>query len=607
MLTQMRNATKSWWVYGSIGLLIVVFTFFFQGSEGLQPTDRRKIATVDGSDVYNTDMTVLMNRVSRRQSRDDDEQYKLEKQVVEKYTLLYHVAGMAEAVGFRVSDDELVAFILDKERNLDFQSYSDDDDKYDKELADRFVKFGLNVSADDYYEFKRRELLAMKYLSALEETVTVLPAEVEAQYTLRNDKIELEFARFDPKAPDLAKFITFTDEEVATFAAESGDKVKKYFEDNQKQFSKPKRARVRRIMVRKPGSSADEAATKAADEKWATAKKRAIDDKEDFVAVVADLSEDIAFKDKGGDMGRSELDNMNQDMAKIVDTMKVGDVREYSSSFANFLLKLEEVEEAVVPALEDKQLEIARKILTEEAGSKRVDELAGGLLAAAQKDPTKSLEDIIKGLQPAKPVKEEAPKDDDTPTEPEDGDDTPDDDTAEPTSPWEVLRASATGKFSKYPRPTYSFDPETKQPKLALKPWYDLPRLGADKELAFAIWNLTAENPVYTKIHVSEGASFVIRLKEREAPKAEDADKEREAVESTLRREALASYLGRWQTIWYRPDAELKTESPWLYEIAEKAKASGAIVIIQGAFEPPEAATPAVEVTSPPADPAPTE
>ena len=641
MLQQMRQGSQSIFIYLAFGILIVVFTFYFgPGTDGCEPSQRQAAATVNGQTVYNTDIKILLNRVNRnRRNTNDAEFTTLQSQTLEKLTLMILLADKAAEQGFEVAPKELADYILDGDRNIDFQIYSKDG-VFDMEIYERYISNYLEVTVEEYEAFKSRELLVVKYLSALENTVAVLPAEVDELNKLRNTKVDLEFVKFE--ASKLEEVLSFTDEEVQAHADQSAEAVKKYFDDNQKEFGKPKRVRVRRLTVNIPGEAASEGDKKAAEDKWALVKDRVMVKNEDFETVVKELSDDIAYKDKGGDMGWSLLEDMNQDMAKVVDAMKKGEVKDYSSNFAHFLLKIDDVEEAEVKTFEQVKLDIARKLLLGSAGDKRVKALADELLAKAKADPTKSLEEVLASLKPAP----EPPKEEPVPTPPADGavppvdgavppvdgavppvdgapadgapaDGAPADGAVPPAdgeappvdgeqekveekievkkSPWELVSVANTGAFARAPRQSFKFDQVLKQIVPTQLPWTDVPRLGDNKDLAIKAFELKADAPLLTEVLKINDAYVVVRLKERTDPTKEELDKSREGVESELRQQRVNAFLGPWQTLFYRPDAEVKATSPWIHSVYEEAKKAGKVEIIPGIFVAPAPEEPVVD------------
>ncbi|MEO1273601.1 MAG: SurA N-terminal domain-containing protein, partial [Myxococcota bacterium] len=328
MLEQMREGTKHPLLLVMFAILVIVFVFEFggvSGSEACGPRSRAVAASVNGEEFSNLDLSVILNRVSRRSGTTDAEYAKLQRQAAEKLALLYLLADEAEKMGMAVSEDELRDFILDSRRNVDFQIYSKDG-TFDPDIYQRFVKFYLEMTIEDYQEFKTRELLALQYLSLFEKSLAVLPSQVDDLNALRNTKVNLEFIRLDPKK--LRESVTFSAEEITAFAEANPDRITNYYSEHKEDYSTAKEVRVRRIMIKKAPESAAEEIKKKVEDKWATVKERILTKEEDFATVVKELSEDIVYKDKGGDMGWSKLEDMNEKTAKLVDGMSKGQVKE---------------------------------------------------------------------------------------------------------------------------------------------------------------------------------------------------------------------------------------------------------------------------------------
>ena len=597
MLDQMRKGSKNVFIYFFFGILIIVFTFYFgPGADGCTPSERRVVASTVGVDIYNADLDQMTNRVARRQQGTGDADFqKLQKKSAEALSLVYLLSEEAEKKGFVATDDELRDFIMDEDRNLDFQIYSQEG-KFDPEIYQNFVENGLLLSIEDYQEFKRKELVVRKYMTVLENSVVVSDTEVDALNAARNTKVELEFVAFDPKT--LQDVIEFPQSEIDDYLAKSGEAVKKYYDDNKKEFGDPKRVRVRRIMVKKAPEAAPDGDKKEANQKWDKVKDKVLTKNEDFAEVAKSDSEDIVYGSKGGDMGFSELGDMNVKMANVIDSMKQGEVKEYESDIARFLLKLEEIKEAKYTPYDEVKGDIAKKLLLEGKGKDKLGKLAEQLLAEAKKDPKKSLEDAVAALKPAAPAEPPAdPVDPDQPADPTDpadpADPTDPADPADPEEPakvtprltaWDIVKATTTGKFAREPRRSFKFDQEKGTIVPTSLPWTDVPRIGDNIELARAAFELTADKPLVDKVVAQDDKFYVVRLKERSEPTKEELDKGRTTIREELRRKMLAESLGSWQVIFFRPDLELEEVSPYLARVLAQAKENGRIRMDPDAF-----------------------
>jgi len=576
MLEQMRKGSKNVFVYFFFGILIIVFTFYFGqgGADGCSPSSRRLIATASGHDIYSSDLESMTNRVARRRNNETDDDFvKLQKQSADALSLIYVLSDEAMAKGFSATDAELRDFIMDEERNFDYQIYSQEG-VFDPEIYQNFVVNGLLMTIENYQEFKRRELIVAKYMTVLENSVVVSPAQIDEINNARSTRVELEFVAFDPKG--LEEALDFPAADIDAFLASNDAQARKYYDDHKKDYGDAKKVRVRRVMVKKAPAEAPEGDKRQADQKWAKVKDRILTKGDDFATVATEDSEDIVYGTKGGDMGFSELTDMNTDMVKVLEPMKPGEVKEYESDIARFLLKLEEVKEANYASFDSVKADIAKKLLIESKGKERLEVLAKELLAEAQKDPSKDLQAVVDTLKARN-----APPTPEPPTEP----------GVEPTeekpvakTAWDFVRVASTGKFTREPRRSFKFD----QDKGSIVPislaWTDVPRIGDNKKVATAAFTLTTDKPLYTEVIAQDDKFFVARLKEREEPKAEELEKNKAAIEAELRSGIIAQSLGTWQVIFVRPDLELTEVSPYLAQVLEQAKEKGTIHMAPDAF-----------------------
>src|SRR5690554_3468560 len=290
MLDQMRRSTKSGFSYILVGLLIVVFAVFFGApADGCRPSGSRALmASVDGNDIFTEDVNVIYNRYygANRSTTLDDTYYQQQATALKAVLAINLLASRAEDAGLRVSDQEFASYIQDGSRNVEFLSSYGRTGKFDGPFYERYVKFGLSVPLQRYEAYKRRELLARKYLSMLDMQVAVAPAEVEEMHQLRNERINLEMVKFSQDT--LADALDLSDEAIATFIANNSARLSTYFEENRSEFESEERVRIRRIYITKPADAAEDAEALATYEQ---AKARVTAQEEDFAAVATELSE----------------------------------------------------------------------------------------------------------------------------------------------------------------------------------------------------------------------------------------------------------------------------------------------------------------------------
>ena len=213
----------------------------------------------------------------------------------------------------------------------------------------------MNIKS--YEDFKREEILARKYLDLAEMQVGAFPGAVDELRVLRETKVDLEFIKLTPGA--LAAGIEVTDADALAWADANADALKKAYDAKSAVYKKPARYNVRRLFMPKPGANATEAQAKKLENAIGLAKKRIVEDKEDFVAVTAELAPEYDKESKGA-MGWKTEENLDADIFKALDGAKVNDIKEVDTDGAYMFVRLEGKEEATTTPLADVRLEIGR-------------------------------------------------------------------------------------------------------------------------------------------------------------------------------------------------------------------------------------------------------
>jgi len=278
------------------------------------------------------------------------------------------------------------------------------------------------LTADEFEEMQRRDLLVGKVREAMQSGLTVSDDEIAEEFRNREEKINLEVVRIDPAAftaqvrvtdEALASFyephkeefrtpeqvslqfieflpqrfadqVTFTDEELETFYRRHLDR-----------FETPEEAQAAHILVRIPEGS-DENTRK---QKRALAEKLLADAKsgKDFAALAREFSDDKGSAASGGDLGRFGRGAMVPAFEQAVFSLKPGEISNLvETQFGYHIIKLTTHHEARVQPLDDVRDDIKRALKTEKsvqlAFEKAMDAYninrKGGSLEAAAKSST---------------------------------------------------------------------------------------------------------------------------------------------------------------------------------------------------------------------------
>ncbi len=526
MLSDIRNASKSGWTYILVGVLIVVFAVFFGApidSCG-GPKNRVLLAKVAGEQVHTDDLNPIFNRVyGTRRTVEDSQLLKQQSTSLRAVLLIHLLSERAREAGVRVDEDEFQTYIKNFYRNPEFRLYSQNG-SFDGPQYKNWVQYGLRVSIADYEDFKRRELLARKWLETLEMQYQAADWEIEELHELRNHKVDLEYLKFDPSK--IQESVPVTDEEVAQYVSTNQDDIATYYEANKADYEDPAQVRVRRIFILKPGAEEGDDARDEAQKKFETARERVRS--EDFATVAGDMTEDYA-KEQQGLMDWSTTENLDQNIANALEGAKVGDVREVETDFAYMLVKLEDQKEASTTSLEEAQSEIARLQLQKKKVDTEVQKMVDEVKSKLDEEGVDSLQAALDALR-APAEGEEAAE-------------------GEEESLWDAVSVAKTGKFSLEGQDLAALLGQ-QIPGLGRSPWDRVPGIGKSPEIAKDAFALTEENPVSDKVYEVGDARFMIALAERETPDEEALEEQRFDLAEEIRAAKIGAALGQWQGLF---------------------------------------------------------
>lgn len=274
----------------------------------------------------------------------------------------------------------------------------------------------IGMSAERFEAEQRQYVLARQLDRGIYNSAFVLPAELERQVALRDEKRTLAWVTVPAKSFEagvaddeaaVAKYFEanksryMTDEsavvdyillDIDAFAAKADvteDALRSYYEENKARYTQPGRRHARHILF---AAGTDD---KAAEEKARKAYQRAIAG-EDFAKLARELSEDPGSKDSGGDLGNAERADFVAPFADAVWSMKPGEIRgPVKTEFGWHVIKLEGITPETVKPFEEVRPEIEteyRHAQVEKAFGDAQEELdaaafeaAGDIAAVAQK------------------------------------------------------------------------------------------------------------------------------------------------------------------------------------------------------------------------------
>lgn len=509
MLDTLRKQSKSGLIYFFFAIIIVVFIFSFgPGSSGCHSgsgvvrggsapfaakVNGETIPITDFQRTYDRRYKEYQNRAGGAFSEDLARQLKLKDQALDQLIDTELIAQAAAGHGVLVSDQELAE---------DLHKVFARDGAFNADTYRLIIERQLGMTTWQFEENERKRLAAQKLLSSIALTAKVSDDEVRADFIREKEKVDLTFARFLP-ALFKGEVARPGAAEVDAFIKANGQRLEEAYKSNSYRYHKPKRVKARHILAK-----ADEKASDAASDE---AKKKIEDAKAkiaagaDFGAEAKQITDDVATKDKGGDLGVFGPGSMDPPFEKAAFALKVGEVSEpVRSRFGWHLIKVEEVLPEENKSLKDVEVELAADLMVDD-----------GAKVLAKKKAEETLAKVKEGkkLEELWPPEEREKKKDEPGTL--------------QFNPVTKPATASTGPFS----PSRDY----------------IPSIGLDTALSRAVMQLDDKKPVADQVFEVNGSYFVVVLKSHERPDLKELeakkDEYREKARSRRANEDITAFV----------------------------------------------------------------
>ncbi len=386
VLSLMRKHAKSWLIKFLIGIIAIVFIFYF----GYSFTARQgvKIAYVNGELITGIEYQKSYNDLVesfRNQYRDfwnenlikvlDLKNRALNNLINDKL-----ISQEARRLGLEVTESESQKAIM---RYPAFQiGGSFDIRRYKGLLAQN------RMTPEEFEASMAHGLLDQKLRQFLSAFIQVTHQELLDRYTYDNEQIKVKFVRFKPEDfkkslnpdPDSMKtyfkknkedyrvpekinitYILIDPESLKAQVKVTDAEIRDYYEYHLDTFKQPKKVRARHILF-KLGEDATEEEKEAVRKKAQEILKK-VNQGEDFAALAEKYSEGPTSS-KGGDLGYFSAGQMVKPFEDAAMAMKEGEVSEpVRTQFGYHLIKVEDIKEARTKPLDEVQNQIKENII----------------------------------------------------------------------------------------------------------------------------------------------------------------------------------------------------------------------------------------------------
>ena len=405
MLQSIHDKLKGWLAGLVLGIIGLVFVFWGINWTMSAPNYAAK---VNGSEISSTEVRQAYQQQLaqfQRQSNgtlDDLQRNEIKRHVLDQFVNSEAVVTRADALGYRVSDQELLdemakipAFQVDGKFDkahaiavlrAQGRSVAEIEDLFRRDVKLRQLDEALNMSSfATPIELQRLRALTRQQREL--SWFTISPAKYAAEATADDAAINAYYnahkAQYmTPETVDL-RYIELSMAQLESKVTVDDAQLKAYYEEQKtktpERFSQPEQRRVRHILLQ-VSDPKDDAAVKA---KAESILKRA-QGGEDFSKLAMEFSQDPGSAQQGGDLGWSERKVWVPAFADAAYSMKEGEIRgPVKTQFGYHILKLDGIRPATVKTFEEAKGDLEaeyRRNAAEQLFNSAQDELADAAL-----------------------------------------------------------------------------------------------------------------------------------------------------------------------------------------------------------------------------------
>ncbi len=383
LLSLMRKHAKSWLIKFLIGIIAVVFIFYFGYS--FTSKDGVKIADVNGEIIsgleyqkaYRNLLQALQREYKSVWSENLIKVFDLENRAFNNLVNEKLVSREARRLGLDVTEKEV------QERIMAYPAFQFkgrfDESRYRSLLQQNRMK------PEDFEAEISRQLLREKAEQFLTTFIPVTDNEVLDQYNYAKQKVKIGYVHFQPdklkkaveldqsgveaffkdnkeayRIPEKIKlaYIFIDPETFKEDAVPSDQQVSEYYEDNQEMFKQEKEVWARHILFKMSKDTSGEEEEKIKEKALSVLKKAR--EGEDFATLAKEHSEGPT-REKGGDLGFFPKGRMVKPFEDAVFNIKKGEISDLvKTPFGYHIILVEDIKESHTRSLDE-----ARKQITE--------------------------------------------------------------------------------------------------------------------------------------------------------------------------------------------------------------------------------------------------
>lgn len=402
MLKVLRDNLKylSWVLWGVI-LVFIFFVFAEWGGAGRRLQGGQQVAVSVGEDAitfpeldrtYRNLQETYRGLYGGQIPTELEEQLQLPLQAVQQLVRQRLMVQEARAAGLAVSDEELAAEVLE------LPIFQDKSGNYIGKENYRNAVRSLGFATPKHFEEAfRQDLLVEKLNSMVRDTVMVSDDEVESAYRDEHETASLDYVllpsdRFagqvevddaaleefftaqaeDFRQPErrVVRYLFVDPAAIRANLSVDAAEVEAYFQQHADDYQRQERVRARQILLRTDDGrrTPEEART------ILSGVQQRLASGEDFAEIAAEVSEDPASRDQGGDLGYIARGEILPEVENAAFATSAGEVvGPIETSFGLHLVQVVDRQPGGLPPFEEVEEQVRSRMLEERAAEAAAD------------------------------------------------------------------------------------------------------------------------------------------------------------------------------------------------------------------------------------------
>lgn len=390
LLSLMRKNAKSLIIKVLLGIIIIVFIFFYGYSR--TSNDVTKVAAVNGEIITRQEYQKAKNEnILKLQEQYKDawndnliKAFDIERATLETLIQQKLISQEAKRVGLDVTDKEIQDTIS---QNQAFQINGRfNNARYNGILREN------NLTAEAFEASTAQSILQQKLAQFLSTFLVLSDQEIKDQYTYINEQVKISFVKFSPdefissitldntlmnkfyedhqenyRLPAEVKiaYISINPDEFKEQAKPSEDDIKMYYENFNDTFKEEKQIKARHILFYLKDDASEEMKKNVKEKaNEVLAKARA---GEDFSKLASEYSEDTTTKDNGGDLGYFKEGQMVAAFEEAAFKLDKGEISDLvRTSYGYHIIKVDDVKEERIKEFDEVHDEIEEMLISNE-------------------------------------------------------------------------------------------------------------------------------------------------------------------------------------------------------------------------------------------------